>query len=407
MVAPQIGNAFGQERALGRSCELLASAGHEVFLIADKTAGSLPPHEELLCIPGLSRFHTLSSPVEVERARIKVGVFLKRVQPDVVHLQDVFDFRFIKLFGNNYATILTAHTVSPTCPSSQRRSLTYSPCSLPSGWGCIPQSKTTGCLQFLKSDFHRAHAVHSYLMRRKALRRYLSGVVAISAYVERVLLLDGWPQESILRIPNPVTLAEFEPLPKSTVPRFVFAARLTPLKGLAFLIRALKKLESRDWELVVCGDGADAATLRAMSQDLGLAQRVQFIGQTTPQQTAAWIASACALVAPNIGPETFGMSVAEACLAGTPVISSDMPALNELIRHQETGLIFPAGDEESLAQCLDTVLKAPALARKWGLVAKQKVENLFSEERHLKATLAAYQKLRAVRSTQSAVIVPT
>src|SRR4051812_25605550 len=106
MVAPQVGDAFGQERALSRSCELLTNAGHTISLVADRIVGNPPAHACLLLVPGLSSMHTLSSPTAVQSSVANVLSFLQDNQTDVVHLQDCFDFRFIRSIGKSYATLL-------------------------------------------------------------------------------------------------------------------------------------------------------------------------------------------------------------------------------------------------------------------------------------------------------------
>jgi glycosyltransferase involved in cell wall biosynthesis len=390
MVAPQVGDAFGQERVISRSCELLTTAGHEVHLVAERADGTLPPHRRLLLVPGLSSFHTLSPPSLVQRAGSEITRFLEGARADIVHLHDCFDFRFLHSIGKRYATLLTAHTVAPTCPSSVRLTSNFSPCTRTSGWACIPQSRTYGCLGFLKSDLHRAHAVHSFLLRRRALRRRLQSIIAISDYVERTLLSDGWEASRIRRIPNPVELVEnaFEAV--SSPPLFVFAARVTPLKGLETLLRGLFLIAHREWRLQVCGEGPERGKMERLAADLQLGSRVQFSGRLSPADTRQAMARATAVVAPNQGPETFGLSVAEACALGVPVIAARLPALDELIAHEKTGLTFDAGDATSRAACLTRALEAPEQMREWARVAQEDVRARFSPEAHLLATVKVY-----------------
>src|SRR5262249_4129499 len=152
---------------------------------------NLPPHVEKLTVPGFASHHTLTSLAKVRGARQSVGDFLQRIKPDIVHLHDSFDFRLLSDLGKSYATLLTAHTFAPTCPSIARLTSNFTPCTQTSGWGCLNHNRDYGCLSFLKSDLHRAHAIHSYLLRRRALRRHFRFVLAVSKYVERTLLADG------------------------------------------------------------------------------------------------------------------------------------------------------------------------------------------------------------------------
>jgi glycosyltransferase involved in cell wall biosynthesis len=391
MVAPQIGDAFGQERVLSRSCDLLSGAGHDVYLLGQFEAGQLPAHREKLLLPGLFSYQSLSPLAKIRETKFKVSEFLRRVNPNVVHLHDTPDFRFIRLFSKSYATLLTAHTISPTCPSSARLTSNSSPCTQTSGWACLLHNRGYGCLNFLKSDLRRAHAIHNYLLRRRALRKGLRGIVAISEYVEKTLVADGWDPTLIRRIPNPVVVPAVAPLPNAPSPLWVYAARLSPLKGLEILLHALVPLRPREWTLWVCGEGSERARLEELSQSLGLKERVVFKGQTTPALTASIMRSATAVIAPNLGPETFGLSVAEACLLGVPVIASRMPALDELIVDGQTGLLFPPADAVALTACLESVLDAPGAARDRAAAAKTLVEKKFSPQAHLQTSLKVYE----------------
>lgn len=391
MVAPQIGDAFGQERVLSRSCDLLSGAGHEVFLVAQFETGKLPAHREKLLLPGLFSYQSLTSVAKIRETKIQLSAFLRRVNADVVHLHDTPDFRFIRLISKSYATLLTAHTISPTCPSSARLTPDSSPCLKTSGWACLLHNRSYGCLDFLKTDLHRAHAIHNYLLRRRALRQGLRGILAISNYVEKTLVADGWDQALIRRIPNPVVVPPGPALANAPSPLLLFAGRLAPLKGLETLLRALPALLGRPWTLGVCGDGAERERLERLSRELGLSQRVVFHGQTTPERTAEMMRAAIAVIAPNIGPETFGLSVAEACALGVPVVASNMPAVNELIEDGLTGLLFPPGDARALSACLQSVLDAPEAARERAKAAQHFVNTHFSPQAHLAASLKVYE----------------
>lgn len=389
MVVPQIGEAFGQERVVQRSCEALTQAGHEVFLVADRQVGEFPPHAAHLLIPGLSSFHMLSARAAVRSALTRFGAFLQSAQPHAVHFHDVFDPRFFHAAGKKYPTFLTAHTVAATCPSSARLTENFKPCTYSSGWGCLRHHRSQGCLSF-KSDLHRAHAIAVFIQRRWALRRYVHRVFAISEYVKNTLLADGWPAEKVQMLLNPVDIAPVQPLPHAPAGLLVYAARLTPLKGLEDLLCALPHVREREWTLWVCGEGSERASLEKLTQNLHLDSRVHFLGRTEPVQTARIFASARAVIAPNRGPEAFGLSVAEACAQGVPVIASNVPAMNELIVAGETGYLFQAGSSGSLAAQIDLLFEQKEKARAMAAEAQRRVVEKYSIPNHLTASLQAY-----------------
>lgn len=391
MVTPHGGDAFGQERALSHSCRLLGDAGHQVSFVYDHLNGNLPPLAGALQVKGLSSLHTLSPLGEIARAHGRVLEFLRGQNADVVHLHDLFDFRLIKAIGRRFPLVMTAHTVAASCPSSARLIRGEKSCTKSSGWLCVRHNAEYGCLNFLKTDLHRAHAVHSYLLRRRALLRYAHSVFAISPYVERTLIQDGWPEDRVRLVPNPVDVAGTTALASVPQNLVVFAARLTELKGLSTLLEALATLADRSWTLWVCGEGPDRDALEARALRLGIGTRVQFHGRTAPALTARMMASASVVVAPNQGPEAFGLTLAEACDLGVPVIASDVPAMNETLENGKTGLIFPAGDSAVLADCLNAVWENPEDATLRAIEAQKMIRRYCDPQRHLLRTLEGYR----------------
>ncbi len=390
MAAPQLGDAFGQERVIRYSCELLKAAGHNIWLVGDRQVGALPLVDGSLTVEGISSFHFLSNPLAVSRAHAKVARFVERISPDIVHWHDLFDARLVRALSPIASAVLTAHTVAPSCPSSARLVQQGGVCHKRSGLGCVAHSKEIGCLSFLKSDLHRAHAVEGYRIKRRAMQHAVHRVFPISRYVESTLVADGWPQALMHFVPNPLPSAQAKSLSDAPENLIVFAARLTPLKGLADLLEALQHLAETSWTLWVCGDGELRQSMERLAQTYGFGSRVRFLGRTSPDETLSIMASAAVVVAPNRGPEAFGLSVAEALSMGTPVVGYDVPALNELI---PANRMAPLGKIELLAKKIKEVLKDPHIARQEAKGVQIRLRDEYSSEAHLAALLSGYRRI--------------
>jgi glycosyltransferase involved in cell wall biosynthesis len=386
MVAPQIGSAFGQEKVVARSTELLEKTGCEVFTVADRSFGEAADLE----LPGLSSFHALSPKAQVRLALNKLNAFLGLTKPDVIHVHDAFDPVFVSLLARRAPLVFTPHTVSFSCPSSTRLKADGKVCEKRSGWSCIAFHQSFGCLDGYRSTLHRVHLVHGYLTRVKALKVHAKRVIAISDYVSELLLHEGW--SGVEKVPNPVWVEPWVPMPPSNQTEFVYAARITPMKGLADLLTSLSMLKNQRWALKVCGDGSERQKMEQLAQALGLGDRVEFLGRLEPNAATQLISSAAALVAPNRGPETFGLSVAEACFMGVPVIASKVRGLDEIIRDETEGYLFENGDLEGLKNCLENILIGGGEAYKRALKAKESVQTRFSNEQHSRKLLAVYRQ---------------
>jgi glycosyltransferase involved in cell wall biosynthesis len=402
MISETVGDAFGQERVVRDSTRLLRAAGHEVFYLAAKKNGE-PEHDGIWLLPELFKIHTLYPWSKAVALHQRAFDYIESANPSLIHFIDQLDHRFMRALTRAYPTLLTAHTVAPTCPASGRLIHGDSICEEISGWKCLLHNKRYGCLKSFKSDLHRAHAIHNYVLKRRALDGVKS-VIAISRYVEKTLIADGWPEDRVRLIYNPVAHPrDVRPIPDAPRNLIVCAARLVPMKGIDFLLRALARIPSIEWTLWICGDGPSKESLINLAYELQIGKRVQFLGATPYEKTQSIMASARLVAQSNLGPEGFGLTVAEASALGVPVVGYDVPALNEIVVNGETGFLAKPRDVEGLAGYLKIVLTNPALARDFGEAGRKRVRSLFSPERHLSETLATYEHCVQLAGLEEAV----
>ena len=106
-------------------------------------------------------------------------------------------------------------------------------------------------------------------------------------------------------------------------PILLFVGRLVRYKGLHVLLDALPGLEA---QTVIVGDGPYRAELEAMARERGVGDRVEFTGEVSEEELAAWLHACAVLVLPSMTrQEAFGIVQLEAMLCGRPVISTDVP----------------------------------------------------------------------------------
>ena len=145
--------------------------------------------------------------------------------------------------------------------------------------------------------------------------------------------------------------------------RLLCVATLTPRKGHAVLLQALRGLSARDWELHNVGsltrDTATAARLQEMSTAAPLAGRVFWHGDVDAATVQSHDAAADLLVLPSLH-EGYGMVVAEALAAGLPVLASRAGALAHTVPAQ-AGLLVPPNDVAALQAALERLIAEPGL----------------------------------------------
>ena len=143
-----------------------------------------------------------------------------------------------------------------------------------------------------------------------------------------------------------------------SAPLLLFVGRLSPSKGYRDLLRAMPRLtdEVPGIRLVMVGSGEGGADCAAIVDELKLGDSVLFLGHR--EDAAEIIAAADLLVLPSVG-EGVPRVVLEAFAAGTPVLVSNVPSLNELVGGGKYGTIFKIGSIEALTESVRQIVSDP------------------------------------------------
>lgn len=165
------------------------------------------------------------------------------------------------------------------------------------------------------------------------------------------------------------------------IERLIFFGRLRPKKGILDLIEALGRLDpdsrQHPWQLRVAGSGDTAGVLRA-AREQGIEDRVTLLGELEEERLAEELDWAQLAVLPS-HEESFGLAVAEAQLAGLPVIAYDAGAIGEICAAGEAGWLVPTGDIEALAGAIGEALADPEETRRRAVVARDSAQRLLDE----------------------------
>ena len=153
----------------------------------------------------------------------------------------------------------------------------------------------------------------------------------------------------------------------------LYAGRLVELKGVNFLISALRDLKEirDDWVCWIAGTGEQEAELKAQASSLGLDHHIIFLGKR--DDVPSLLKQTDIFVLPTLI-ENQPISVIEAQIAGKAVIASDVGGIPEVIEHGVTGLLTPAKNTAMLTNNLNLLLSNNKLrkllgsnAKKWGM----------------------------------------
>jgi glycosyltransferase involved in cell wall biosynthesis len=129
---------------------------------------------------------------------------------------------------------------------------------------------------------------------------------------------------------------------------------------------------------------------------------VEVVGYVAGEAKRRLITEALCTVVPSECYDNFPVSVVESLALGTPVIASRMGGLPELVEHGRTGLLFPAGDAEALAECLRQISQKEANTCEMAANALVTARERYSPERHLAQLLEIYiDAIRDAKKTPS------
>lgn len=140
------------------------------------------------------------------------------------------------------------------------------------------------------------------------------------------------------------------------VPVLLSLARLHPVKGLDVLLRALVDVPPA--YLWMAGDGPMEGELKALAAQLGVADRVRFLGWRTDREALLAGADVCVFPSRN---DSFGAVMIEAWAAGVPLVAAKAPGPRAYIRDGQDGILCAIDDASGLADAINRVLGDAAL----------------------------------------------
>ncbi len=180
--------------------------------------------------------------------------------------------------------------------------------------------------------------------------------------------------------------------------------RITPEKGIHFLVRAMAELRERaacqpcpsDMKLLIVGgpyfqkDMEYMAALQQEVADLGVADSVIFTGFLADTRVVTSLLDI--VLVPSIIPEACPRTIIEAMAVGKPVIATPLGGSKELIT-PETGMLVPPEDASAIASAIATLAADRGRLTAMGKAARLRAEQLFSSEKNTVLTEAIYTEL--------------
>jgi len=238
---------------------------------------------------------------------------------------------------------------------------------------------------------------HSDVVRQRRLarmfepiqRRFLANCDALIAtspnYVESSPDLFRLRKRTVV-IPYGIAVEDFRDPPAAALsairrgrstPLLLAVGRLVYYKGFDYLIRAMARIDAT---LLLVGDGPLRYSLGRTARELGVASRVEFLGEMQPREIVPYYHAADLFVLPSIArSEAFGIVQLEAMACGRPVVNTNIASgVPFASLDRVTGITVEPANADALANGINRLLNDARLRTTYGEAAKRRVQKEFT-----------------------------
>jgi colanic acid/amylovoran biosynthesis glycosyltransferase len=282
----------------------------------------------------------------------------------------------------------------------------------PNGLRALPIARSLGIpllVTFHGSDatvsdfrYHKSNFGHRRYNTRKAeLQKGSALFLAVSQFVRRKLLEQGFPEEKVEVHYTGVDIKMFQPASTERDPIILFVGRLVERKGAEFLIQAVAEVQKElpAAELVVVGDGPLRADLEQLAKQS--LRRYRFLGVLNHAEVGEWMNRASLFCAPSVKirsgeEEGFGMVYAEAMAMEKPVVAFDSGGISEVVSHGQTGFLAPERDWRTLAEYLSILMQDAGLRKRFGVAGRERVVRTFDLDQRTKVLETIYARVSGI-----------
>jgi L-malate glycosyltransferase len=254
----------------------------------------------------------------------------------------------------------------------------------------VPVVATHGC-----STFHTTNPVQTLLylgVLWSVADRVMPNSHAAGDHLRRYFV----PDRKITVIHNGIPAdrfpAEWSPPPTSEDLRICVLGRVMPVKNINLALESVAAIhcEGVAARLVVIGSGPEEDRLRARADELGISDRVDWMGYVDNPMDAISTCDICLLSSDSEG---FPNTVVEYCAAGRPVVSTNVGGVREIIENGANGFLVPARDVVAMTSALRTLAHDQALREKMGRAGRELVEASFTATREASQLMDIYDSV--------------
>jgi len=209
-----------------------------------------------------------------------------------------------------------------------------------------------GVMDTIDQFQNKKYGFQTELMRmiQKITTKMADKVITPSKYFRNLVAAWNPKKENVITIYNGINFSDFKENKNNFEPKTIISSgRLVPWKGFDILIEMMRDLP--EWKLTITGDGPDRARLEKIIKENNLQERVFLLGDVKRIEMIKKIQESEIFIL-NTSFESFSFVIVEAMIALTPVISTNIGNINEIVDDGEDGLLVEPNNTEQIKEAI-------------------------------------------------------
>jgi len=355
----------GEDESREQEMSMLRSRGHDVieYLVDNRDID----RKDIISIGLRSIWNT----DQYQRVRN----LIRETRPDILKVDNYFPILTPSIFeaakSMGVSTVLSVRNYRLICASGNL---------FRAGRICIDCVGKKGLPGIRHRCYHNSYLQSSSIVLSNAYARLrgtwtesIDHYIAVSEGVKNLLVRGGFSADKISVKPNSISDTGAG---DGSGGFAVYVGRLTEEKGILTLLAAWRKVGDRV-PLKIIGGGPLEDVVKKASEQL---PDIEFLGRKSLAEVCEYLGRAMMLIFPSEWLEPFGRSIVEAYSKGTPVIAADTELMRDMIESQETGLIFKAGDDDDLAEKVQSLAADTTMLTRMRERARSRYLQNYSED---------------------------
>lgn len=377
--------------------DLLEKRGHQVIWFSMQDEKNIPCEQSKYFVDHVD-FNASGNPAQTAKAAMhllysreagrKFAKLLDDEKPDIIHL-NIFQSQLTgavveEAYKRHIPIVYTAHDLKSVCPNylMMHHQQVCEKCLDGNYWHCF----ANGCMKSSKAKSLLA-SMEAYVYKLRKIYRKIDYVITPSFFYKTKLEAAGVFQCPVEHIKNflPAGTA-YEAGSRGKY--FLYFGRLSKEKGIRTLIEAFSKANVSE-KLYIVGSGPEEEQLRQTVKNLGMEDRILFLGFKKGSELKEIVANALCVCLPSEWYENGPYSVLEAQASGRPAIVSDYGGLPELVEDGRTGFIIKSGDVADLRKKIQKMSQSQMDP----VYISEQAAKAYSAELYADKVIGIYEKL--------------